>query len=107
MAPEVVNVDPDEGARYDDKVDIFSFGFVLFEMVFGQHPYPKLLNNCTWFSPPPSFSFLSKNTTKAAGMAFAIGGKKPFRIPPEGKRTFRSTNLRTSSCHVGRSLIAI
>jgi len=47
MAPEVVNVDPDEGARYDDKVDIFSFGFVLFEMVFGQHPYPKLINNRT------------------------------------------------------------
>jgi len=24
---------------YDVQVDIFSFGFVLFEMLFGQHPF--------------------------------------------------------------------
>ena len=46
-------------------------------------PSPSLL-------PFSSLSFLSdleNATTKAAGMAVTIGGKKPFRIPPDGKQT--------------------
>ena len=38
-APEVFMLQQGQVLAYDVQVDIFSFGFVLFEMLFGQHPF--------------------------------------------------------------------
>ena len=43
MAPEVMV--PEEKANYTDKIDIFSFGFLLYEMWFGQHPFYHDMEN--------------------------------------------------------------
>ena len=39
MAPEVMNLE-----KYDARVDMFSFGVILFELLFGYHPFKAVLS---------------------------------------------------------------
>lgn len=97
MAPEILAIGEGEESSYGGKADMFSFGFILYEMAYGQHPFPKLINNGKL--RPHASAAVQGSSSTVAGMALAISTGREIKFPPEGQKVrWSAVDALAQSC---------